>query len=51
MSILLLLIPLALALGVTALWGFLYSSRNGQFDDLETPAYRALIDESEGKIE
>lgn len=50
MSILLLLIPLALALGISALWGFLYSSSHGQFDDLETPAYRALIDESEGKL-
>lgn len=49
MSILYLLIPLALALGAGALLSFLRAAGRGQFDDLETPAYRALIDESERK--
>lgn len=47
MTILVILIPLALALGLSALIAFIYSARSGQMEDLETPAYRALIDESE----
>jgi cbb3-type cytochrome oxidase maturation protein len=47
MNILYLLIPLALLLGGSALAGFILAVRNGQFDDLETPGLRALIDDSE----
>ncbi len=47
MSILLILIPIALLLGLSALWAFIAATRSGQFDDLETPAYRALLDDSE----
>lgn len=50
MNILFLLIPLALGLGGGALLAFLLSVRRGQFEDLETPAYRALIDDSERKL-
>lgn len=49
MSILVVLIPIALLLGLAALWAFISASRSGQFDDLETPAYRALLDDSERK--
>ena len=49
MNILYLLIPLALALGISGLVAFLYAARSGQFEDLETPALRALIDETERK--
>ena len=49
MSVLWVLIPLALLLGGGGLAGFLLATRSGQFDDLETPALRALIDESERK--
>lgn len=49
MSILGLLIPLALALGGSALAAYVIAARRGQFDDLETPAYRALLDDSERK--
>lgn len=49
MNILLVLIPLALALGGSALVAFLLATRRGQFDDLDTPAYRALLDDSERK--
>jgi cbb3-type cytochrome oxidase maturation protein len=49
MNILYLLIPMALALGGGALLSFYRAAHKGQFDDLETPAYRALIDESERK--
>jgi cbb3-type cytochrome oxidase maturation protein len=46
MSILVILIPIALGLGLGALWLFLAGARSGQFDDLETPAYRILFDDS-----
>lgn len=49
MNILYLLIPLALLLGLGGLSAFLFAVHSGQFDDLETPALRALIDDSERK--
>ena len=49
MNILYILIPLALVLGGGSLFAFLFAARKGQFDDLETPALRALLDESERK--
>ena len=42
------LIPCALALGGLGLAAFLWSLRNGQFDDLEGAAWRALSDEQPG---
>ncbi len=51
MMILLLLIPLALLLGGSALAAFLFAVKSGQFDDLKTPKYRALLDDSERKKE
>ncbi|MGZ3694827.1 MAG: cbb3-type cytochrome oxidase assembly protein CcoS [Bdellovibrionota bacterium] len=47
MNVLYVLIPVALALGISGLVAFLLAARSGQFDDLETPAIRALIDETE----
>jgi len=48
-SVLVALIPIALGLGLAGLGAFLLAARSGQFDDLDTPAYRALLDESERK--
>lgn len=45
MNVLVYLIPLALALGVTWLFAFLWSLRAGQYDDMEGPAWRILSDE------
>lgn len=42
-----LLIPLALLLGLTGLGAFVWSLRNGQFDDLDGAAERILIDEDD----
>jgi cbb3-type cytochrome oxidase maturation protein len=39
------LVPLALGLGLVGLLGFLWSLKNGQFDDLEGAAWRALLDD------
>ena len=45
MTILLLLVPLALALGGLGLAAFLWSLRTGQYDDLEGAAVRVLSDD------
>jgi len=39
------LIPVALALGVAGLAAFLWSLRNGQYDDLDGAAERILFDD------
>ncbi len=47
MEILYLLVPLAVLLAGVIVWAFLWSIRSGQFDDLEGPAHRILMDEDE----
>ena len=47
MTILLLLIPAALAIGGLGLAAFFWALRNGQFDDPEGNAARILIDDEE----
>lgn len=53
MSVLLYLIPIALALGLTGLLGFLWALRRGQFEDLDGAANRILFDDDDsppGKV-
>lgn len=45
MSILFLLIPIALFLASGFLVAFIRASASGQYDDLETPAHRILLDD------
>ena len=45
MNVLVYLIPLALMLGGTWLLAFLWTMRNGQYDDMEGAAWRILSDE------
>ncbi|WP_336813079.1 cbb3-type cytochrome oxidase assembly protein CcoS [Bosea sp. MMO-172] len=45
MSSLVFLVPLALLLGGAGLAAFLWSLRNGQYDDLNGAAERILIDD------
>jgi cbb3-type cytochrome oxidase maturation protein len=49
MTILIFLIPAALALGALGLAAFLWSLRSGQFDDLDGAANRILVDEDRPK--
>lgn len=44
MSIIFVLIPLGLTLLVAAVLAFFWAVRTGQFDDLESPAWRILMD-------
>ncbi len=45
MSILYVLIPLALLILGAAVWAFFWAVGSGQFDDLDTPAVRILMDD------
>lgn len=45
MDVLLYLIPIALFLGLLALWAFLWSLKNNQYDDLEGAAHRILMED------
>lgn len=45
MNVLVYLLPMALALGLTGLFAFLWALRSGQFDDVEGAALRVLSDE------
>ena len=45
MTVLFVVLPLALLIAAFALWGFSWAVRRGQFDDLETPSRRMLLDD------
>jgi len=45
MSILYILIPLALIILGVAVWAFFWAVGSGQFDDLDTPAVRIIMDD------
>ena len=45
MEIIYLLIPVSLLLLALIVWILLWAVRNGQYDDLEGPAHRILMDE------
>ena len=47
MSILYVLIPLALLLLGLAVWAFFWAVGSGQFDDLDTPAVRIIMDDDD----
>jgi cbb3-type cytochrome oxidase maturation protein len=47
MEVLIYLVPLAVTLGALGLAGFLWSLKNGQYDDLDGAAWRAIADDDE----
>jgi cbb3-type cytochrome oxidase maturation protein len=48
MSVIYVALPIAVLLGGAALVACVFCIRGGQYDDLETPAVRMLIDEKTG---
>ncbi len=42
MSVIFLVVPLAIVLAAAAVWAFIWAARRGQFDDLDSPAWRVL---------
>ncbi|MFV1972123.1 MAG: cbb3-type cytochrome oxidase assembly protein CcoS [Thiohalobacterales bacterium] len=51
MEVIYLLIPLSLVLVGVIVWAFLWAVRSGQFDDLEGPAHRILMDDDDPVID
>ncbi len=51
MEVMLILIPVTVALVAFALWGFVWSVKNEQFDDLDKQAYSILFDETDADSE
>jgi cbb3-type cytochrome oxidase maturation protein len=47
MSVIYVVFPLALLIALAAVIAFVWATRSGQFDDLDTPAMRILDDEDE----
>ncbi|MGJ4943740.1 cbb3-type cytochrome oxidase assembly protein CcoS [Bradyrhizobium sp. HKCCYLS1011] len=47
MEVMIILVPLALALGLAGLLAFLWSLKSGQYDDLDGAAWRAIADDDE----
>jgi cbb3-type cytochrome oxidase maturation protein len=45
MSVLILMIPFSLLLGAGFVASFLWATRHGQFDDVQTPSLRILFDD------
>ncbi len=50
MEIIYLLIPLSVILVGVIIWVFLWAIRSGQFDDLEGPAHRILMDDDSPRL-
>lgn len=45
MSVLFIVLPLAFVLAAAGVWAFWWAVRGGQYDDLDTPPYRAMFDD------
>lgn len=50
MQILYLLIPIAVVVMAVAIWALIWAIKNGQYDDLEGPAHRILMDDDDPRI-
>jgi cbb3-type cytochrome oxidase maturation protein len=49
MSVLFIALPIALLLGASGMLACVYCIRNGQYEDLDTPSIRILIDDADSK--
>ncbi len=47
MSVILIMIPGAMILAALGVWAFINAAKRGQFDDLDTPAIRAVFDDDD----
>jgi len=50
MNILYLLIPVGLVFLAGAIWLFIWAVRSGQYEDMEGPAFRILMDDDDPMI-
>ncbi len=47
MSVIYIVLPIAIVLAVAAVAAFIWATRTGQYDDMDSPALRMLNDEEE----
>jgi cbb3-type cytochrome oxidase maturation protein len=47
MEVIIILLPLSLLLAGTFIAGFIWMTKKGQYDDLDTPSFRMLLDNTE----
>lgn len=47
MSVIFVVLPLAVVMAGCAVVAFVWAVRGGQFDDLDSPAVRAIVDEDD----
>jgi len=45
MEVMMILLPIALIMGGIFIFAFVWSAKKGQYDDLETPRFRMLLDD------
>ncbi len=50
MNILFIMIPMAIVLVIVAVAFFFWATNNKQFDDLDSPAYRILLDDERDAV-
>ena len=50
MSVLYIVVPLAIVIVGAAVVAFVWAARDGQLDDLETPAVRMLFDDGDERV-
>ncbi|MEN9502588.1 MAG: cbb3-type cytochrome oxidase assembly protein CcoS [Pseudomonadota bacterium] len=50
MDALYMLIPIAIGVMIVVVIAFIYTVRSGQYDDLEGPAHRILMDDDDPRI-
>jgi cbb3-type cytochrome oxidase maturation protein len=50
MDILYLLIPVSLIIVAIAIWVFMWAIRSGQYEDMEGPAHRILMDDDDPMV-
>lgn len=50
MNILFIMIPMAIILVIVAVGFFFWAANNKQFDDLDSPAYRILLDDEKDAV-
>lgn len=50
MDVIYVVLPIALLIAIGAVAAYVWATRSGQFDDLETPGWRALMDDDDASI-
>lgn len=45
MNIIFVLIPLSIVILIAAVWAFFWAIKSGQYDDMDSPAWRVVFDD------